>query len=318
MQFITRQVKTHDLGEFLTAVRERLGLTQQEVFLASRVQPKHLAALEEGRFHDLPDPVYVKGYLRDLARLYRQDAAKLLAQFEAERQILENLETPMSPSSPESKPVFIPRFVLSPRVLTFLGFGLLAFASLVYVYLQITSLSKPPKLELLSPEQEGIVDSSLLLLRGHAEPGAQVFLNSQPLVVDAEGNFRESLSLAPGVNRLELRAVSKFGQETVLSRQVIFAEKEIAGDFTAQGAGAGGVNLELSVGPQSAWIYLEADGEVIYAGTMLADSTKRVEAKDRIILTTGNAGSTRVVLNGQALGVLGQEGEVIRNIEFSK
>ncbi|KKW29338.1 MAG: hypothetical protein UY73_C0022G0006, partial [Parcubacteria group bacterium GW2011_GWA2_52_8] len=44
---------------------------------------------------------------------------------------------------------------------------------------------------------------------------------------------------------------------------------------------------------------------------------RRITAKTKIVLTTGDAGSTRATLNGQDLGVLGKEGEVIRDIEFT-
>ncbi|HYF98194.1 MAG TPA: DUF4115 domain-containing protein, partial [Coxiellaceae bacterium] len=77
------------------------------------------------------------------------------------------------------------------------------------------------------------------------------------------------------------------------------------------------VNITVEIGPESTWIYLEVDGVVEQRGTMLAGSSKTVSGLEQIILTSANAGSTRVIYNGKDLGQLGREGEVIRNVEFT-
>ena len=320
--FITKAVKTKTLGEFLQACRANLGLTLEDVASVARVQPKYLLALEEGRFGELPAEVYVKGFLTSLSQIYRVDTRKLWQQYLAEHEVVRNLE--LSPKAAKP-PLTMPRFILSPKTLTILGVAVLGFLSLAYLYFQISSLSRPPYLAVSSPATDGIVQSGLLVVSGSTEPGAEVYLNGQPIVVDVNGNFRENLSLGRGTNMLTIRAVNKFGRETVVARQLVLLEKAIAGSFTdATGSGdvatsnAPFVTVEVKIGPTASWISLESDGQEIYEGTMLAGATKKITAREMIRLTTKNAGSTRVLVNGKDFGKLGKDDETIKDIEFTR
>ncbi len=316
MIFTTKKIKTQSLGEYLGACRARLRYTVEEAAAFTQVQPKYIEALEEGRFARLPAAVYVKGFLRSLARVYRVDERWLLEQFQSESEISRNVEIFV-------QPVRASRFgwtgvILTPKTLAVLGAvasGLLSFG---YLYFQLSSINRLPELEIFSPAADGPVSESAIVVRGKTESGATLFLNNQAIVVDASGEFRENLSLGPGANQLLIKAVNKFGKETAVSRSIFLPEKEIAGSFTTDEEDLQKLVAEVMIGPESAWIRFAADGIELYAGTMLPNARTRITAQDRILLTTGNAGSTRMVLNGKDLGVLGKAGEVIRDIEFTK
>ena len=114
-----------------------------------------------------------------------------------------------------------------------------------------------------------------------------------------------------GINIVEITEKNKFNKISKITRQITSQPKQTAVVLPQA------VNLTVQIGPNSAWVYLEADGIVIQRGTMLAGSSKVISAKHEIILTSADAGSTTVVYNGKDLGKLGREGEVIRNVQFS-
>ena len=144
-----------------------------------------------------------------------------------------------------------------------------------------------------------------------SEIGAEVFINDQPVLTDQNGQFNETLLLSPGLNIVEVSEKNKFGKISKLTRQITsLAQTTVAVVPSA-------VNLTLQIGPNSAWVYLEADGVVAHRGTMLAGSSKTISAKSDIVLTSADAGSTQVIYNGKDLGKLGRDGEVIRNVQFS-
>lgn len=317
MSFVTKEVKTQTLSEYLAGARKRANLSFEEVSRFTKVQSKYLKALEEARFHDLPANVYVKGFLRSLSPLYRVDQKRLLDQFEAEANLHKNIEEEVFENNGQSK-FALPRLVLSPKVLTLLGVGILSLLSFGYIYFQVRSLSRAPSLEIFSPEKDGVVSSGLLTVRGSTEGGSQVFLNGQAIVVDAHGNFQENISLAPGSNKLEIKAINKFGKETIQTRQMVLAEKSIAGSHFSAAESLDELTLELVIEGASSWINLEADGEVRLSGTLMPGFTEKFAAKEKISLSVGNAGSVRVIFNGKDLGILGKEGETLRNIEFTK
>lgn len=316
MSFIKRVLKSQDLGEQLRARRSRLRLSPEDICRLTKIQPKYLLALESGFTKDLPATVYVKGFLRTLAEVYRVPAGPLIEQFVAERGIVDNVQHSVS-SAIHTKKLEIPRFVLSPKMLTIGSVALLGLVSLAYLYFQVSSLARAPRLIVDSPKADSVVNSSLLTVTGHTEPGSTLYINNQTIVVDANGIFSENLSLGLGLNLLAIRAVNKFGQETTLARQVIYEEKKVAGSSTVATSTAA-ITLEVSIGPRSSFVELFADGEQIFSGVIPADTTQTFTAERKILFSTSDAGTTRLRLNGKDLGVLGKEGEAIRNIEFTK
>ena len=70
------------IGSHLAEQRRRLGLTLAECESATRIRAKYLEALEEDRPDDLPDPAYVRIFLRGYATFLGLDAGALLAEFD--------------------------------------------------------------------------------------------------------------------------------------------------------------------------------------------------------------------------------------------
>lgn len=305
--FVTKKVEAQGLGGYLAAARSRAHMSVEEAAKFAGVQAKFVAALEEGRVWDLPADVYVRGFLRSLCRLYRVLPADALRQYAAESE----LESELGAAAPAvQKRALLPRFVLTPRVLTILGLSLFGILSLAYLYFQVHSLRRAPALTLSSPQSDFETKSSHLLVAGKAEAGAEVAINGEPVATDAAGAFQENLSLAPGANRITVQAKNKFGQETVVARSVLLSgEKQIAGAES-------GVMLEVRVEVEGARVTVEADGREVFSGTMLPGASQVFAARERIVLGSSNAGATRISVNGRDLGILGKPGEELRNIEF--
>lgn len=65
-------------GEALARAREALGLAVADVAARLKLSPAQVEALEAGEFDRLPGPVFVRGFIRNYARLVRLDAEPLL------------------------------------------------------------------------------------------------------------------------------------------------------------------------------------------------------------------------------------------------
>ena len=79
------------------------------------------------------------------------------------------------------------------------------------------------------------------------------------------------------------------------------------------------VEVKIVVGPHPATLDIVRDGEKLnIAKVMLPGSTQVFYAKDNIVLSTNNGGSTRVILNDKDLGPLGKEGQPVKNQRFGK
>jgi len=81
---VRSQPRARLVGESLRERREDLGLDLDEIGTMLRIKPAYLAALEQGRSHDLPGPTYAIGFVRAYADFLGLDAEQVLARFKAE------------------------------------------------------------------------------------------------------------------------------------------------------------------------------------------------------------------------------------------
>ena len=78
------QPRMRMIGDLLQERREELGLDLDEIGAMLRIKPGYLAALEQGRTHDLPGPTYAIGFVRAYADCLGLDSEAVLTRFKAE------------------------------------------------------------------------------------------------------------------------------------------------------------------------------------------------------------------------------------------
>lgn len=66
-----------EVGALLKRERERRGISIRDVMDATKISRRNLTAIEEGQVQHLPHPVYLKGYVRNIARMVGLDADEL-------------------------------------------------------------------------------------------------------------------------------------------------------------------------------------------------------------------------------------------------
>lgn len=302
--FKTKQIKIETLGGYLQQVRDQLNFDLKTVSILTQIKPQYLESLESGKWDDLPSDVYIRGFVKSLARVYNLPEDALIEQYEKEHGFTPKARPRQIHT--KTKISFTPRTII---VLVSLGIGLLAAG---YVANQIRSVLAPPVLELNEPGADVTIQGNSLVIAGRAEIGADVTINDQIVLMDKNGQFNESLILSAGLNTIEVVAKNKFDRESRITRRINAELQQ-----TAVVAPTAPVTVTIDVGPESAWIYMEADGVVVQRGTMLPGSSKTVTAANDVLLTSANAGATKVIYNGKDLGLMGRSGEVIRNVEFA-
>jgi cytoskeleton protein RodZ len=303
--FKEKTVPIQTLAEYLKQIREQLNLDIKTVSLLTQIKPQYLISLEAGKWEELPADVYIRGFLRSLSHAYRIKEQVLIEQYDKEHGFLQ-IKKPKKTTREKI-------VTLTPRTLVIGITIVLALSVSGYVISQVSSVLTPPYLEITDPSSDITIPGNSIVLSGSAEVGADVFVNDQAVLTDKNGQFAESLVLSPGINVVEIIARNKFKKESRIVRHI---SAEVLPGVKPDSSFP--VNIVIEIGPNSAWVYMEADGMVVQRGTMLPGSTKSFSAKEEVLLTTANAGSTKVIYNDQDLGQLGREGEVLRNIEFSK
>jgi cytoskeleton protein RodZ len=83
----------------LTAARAAAGLTVAEVARQLKLSASQVEALESGNYDRLPGPVFVRGFLRNYARLLKLDPAPLLAEIAAPAPVMVAVAPERTPSA---------------------------------------------------------------------------------------------------------------------------------------------------------------------------------------------------------------------------
>jgi transcriptional regulator with XRE-family HTH domain len=92
------------------------------------------------------------------------------------------------------------------------------------------------------------------------------------------------------------------------------AESDL-GTVTATPAEDGDAGVRLLLRAESAsWLAVEKDGAPSEEWTMEEGETRVITARERMVLSLGNAGAVQLNVNGRELGFIGNRGEVKRNI----
>lgn len=309
--FESKKINMETLPEYLKSAREYFSYNIKQVSKITNISEKFLDDLETGHYQLLPADVYVYGFLRKLAELYNTDYELLTEQYKKERGIHEQLNKKF----PKYKSYTDSRFELTPRTLGWSALIIFVVFIVGYLGYQVHAINKPPSIVITSPKDGDHITSSSVILQGHTDVGSTLTVNDQQIPVDTDGNFKQPISISPGEKVLLFTAKNSFGKQS--TKQII-----VIGDFSAQTQTnqlqqAAPLSLVVSVGPNSTWVTIQIDNQPPQDETFIAGSSKTYTAQQKIILSTGDGGSTDVKLNGRDLGKLGRDGEVIRNIPFT-
>ncbi len=312
IEFETKKLSMETLGEYLSAVRAELGLTLEQVSQATGVYEKFIHYIETGKYHLLPPGVYVLGFLRKLAEVYKISADSLLEQYRKELGIVEHAASKKLAEEKSWKSK-LQKITITPKFLTVAGSGLVGIIAFLYIVFQVFAINKTPALAISEPHNDAVISGTSVNVVGKTEPGIIVSINGQNVFVDPNGDFHTTIGVAPGQKELRIDAANKFGKknEQVLALRV--EETQIAGANTTEPSE---LILELKF-KKSTKIQLIQDGIEIPQEIVPAGAIKQVVAKDSVSLTTYDAGNTEATLNGKSVGVLGKNGEKI-TIPFSR
>jgi cytoskeletal protein RodZ len=329
--FKTRRVKSiQSLGEKLETARlRRTSLSLPEIAKKINVQKEYLYYLEAGMYDKLPADVYVHGYLKSYAKFLRINLSSVIKIYNKEKSIENKINNFKKDKKKFVSPV---SFVLTPRMIQIFFIFLVVFGIIFYLWYQVSGLSRPPKLVIYNLDQDKTVKEETITVFGQSDLDSDLKINDQPIFVDSEGNFKETVSLQSGVNILRITATNRFDKETLVERKIMYdaqeevivkkienkEDKEKTPSNNDLNKYSKEIYLTVTIKDRATWVYVKEDNNIAYSGTMLPDSKQEFKAKDKITLSSGKADTTYVNFNGEDLGSLGNTGEVIREMAFTR
>ena len=114
-----------NFGSYLKHERELRGFSLEEIATRTKISIHFLQALENNQFDDLPEKVFIKGYIRSFARIIGSDEHEMLNAFD---------DTIDPPSSTEIGGTLTEtkKFFQEKKVLLGLGLAVISLAGVVW------------------------------------------------------------------------------------------------------------------------------------------------------------------------------------------
>jgi len=212
--FVRKKVEALTLGERLKKMRADRCMTTTDVSRATGVQARYVEALESGDYSRLPADVYVRGFLKSYASYFGASPEPFVLLYDRERGIEQTLRA-QSKDFPKDQKIPFPHLTITPKMLTTAIAISICLVSVGYIYIKFNDFVSKPSLIITDPVSGTSVSKSLIVIRGVSDRNGSVFINGEPVIVDENGNFSESVALHPGTNDIVVSASNRFEKETI-------------------------------------------------------------------------------------------------------
>lgn len=199
-------------GELLLSARKKRRISIDRASRDLVIKKGHLQALEEENWRDLPEPAYVKAYIKSYAQYLKLDPEFVLAVYRRE------FDERMFPAKPVPKRER--RFFVTPGKFLNAIFALAIVTFILYIATQYASIFSAPKLDISSPKNDEVTSVPAIKIIGQTEKDATVSVNGDFAPVDENGNFSYEYVLSDGKNDIELIASFRLSPKTKTTRTV--------------------------------------------------------------------------------------------------
>ncbi|HQU78492.1 MAG TPA: helix-turn-helix domain-containing protein [Azonexus sp.] len=273
------------VGARLRVAREMRQMSVDEVAQALKLGPRQVVALESGNWQGLPGQTFVRGFVRNYARLLQIDPAPLMDHLDATlEKPVDSLHVPAG--RPATMPSGQPR---RDRTVVIAGLVLVVLAALAYALL-------PNDLSALRERAQGLIDSV-----SRKEPAPEAAAGSAPTAAPAAAEA----VFPPGAT-----------PQQVMNPQALAPAEMAPAPLAAPAANTpAATNAQLRfVFAKESWVEVrDRDNKVVYSQRSPAGAEQSVGGQGPLSLVIGNAAGVTLFWRGQAVDLAPHtKGEVAR------
>ncbi len=271
------------IGPVLEQARRERGLSLGEVEQATKIRKRYLQGLERDDYGALPDAIYAQGFLKTYANYLGLDGEELSRELKNRRKPRRErqLEYALPKGSDFEQPLIDPGGLSGAEKRRISGVAVFALAL-------------------------GVIAIAAVI-------GTLYFIGRDSQTVSEQ---RDSPPSEEAANRQEARPERGSGSEPQEERPDPGAnsgeeEAQEGGEENPQPSEPEVLRAVIRVQGAPSWLSIQSDGETSYEQIAQPGFLKTFEAERKLSISTGNAGAVEVEINGQNVGVLGDDGEVL-------
>lgn len=316
---VTDQPLAARAGADLRAARERLGWPIDAVAQELRIRRVHLEALEEGRLSTLPGHAYALAFVRTYARALGLDPEETIRRFKTEA----------GEASARPKLVFpapVPERGLPSGAVVFLGL-VLAIGAYVGWY-RLSADGRLPA-EAVVPVPERLAPLAEQAIPATPPPNTAAAIPAAPVVV-ADAGANGALKIVPATGEPQPPPPPAISPTSAAAASVQPPLRDMAPGSLAPLAGLAPATLSPTQAAAATlsddsrivlhanaltWLQVkDKTGSVLLNRTLKPGETWPVPPRGDLLLTTGNAGGTDILVDGALTPSIGGSGVVRRDL----
>lgn len=202
--------------EFLEEKLKEKGLNLKRLSEISGIALNHLNDLMNENLKNLPAAPYVRGYLIKLGKILNFNSEEWWEYFKIQKDLKSSGKEDEFP-----KNRFAPQAVFK-----YVLIGFIIVLVLIYLILRFHNIFGKPSVELNIPPSMINVSDQKFILSGRVENADKVFVNSEEVTINKNGEFSKEIMLQSGINNIEIKAQKLLGSEAKILRQVFYEEKK--------------------------------------------------------------------------------------------
>lgn len=196
------------IGQLLKQARKKKRKTLNQIALETKIPKTTLEALEDDNFANLPDPPFVKGFVRNFAQAVGMDPNKAIAIFRRDTEASQSREIiPKGLVEPLSEPSSFKKKILA-GVIVLIIVGMF----MGYTGWQLRLFLSPPEVSIIQPKPEAILKGPIVEVKGWVSADSSVWVNDQLAEIFPNGEFRANITLLPGENTIDIKAENRRGR----------------------------------------------------------------------------------------------------------
>lgn len=280
------------LGTIFKEIREKNGITLEEIENTTKIRTKYLKAIENDKFDEIPGKIYAKGFVKSYAKYLKIDQEPV---------IIEMIEEAFGESKAAIAPDVVPIETEIPKR-----------EEKHSLSEKRTKREQPIEDKPLNKKVSRIIGISALFVVLLLLVGGIYSLSNNDDEIDDKNNVvidNSNLDNEPG-NTDE----PDNGDSTTNNTDNNTIPPITANDNKPTYDGLNMTITLLDVQPNKidkCWLQVMADGKLLWEETLNEGANKTVTATESIRVKAGNAGVVKITLNDQDLGTMGSYSQVV-------
>jgi len=207
------------LGSYLKEARVKKKLTLKDLESETKIKKTFLGLIEKGVWEELPEYHTTLGFVKTVAKSLNLPEENTVA--------LLRRDYPMEKSKGllHPKPDVKLKVSFSPKLATVFFSAMLIFLLVAYLGYQYILYISPPKLSVDVPAEGQEIFVGETEVSGKTDPDVTLSINEQRFLIDENGEFFGRLGVNENTKEIVFTARSRYGKETIVTRNIIPKEK---------------------------------------------------------------------------------------------